>query len=554
MQVSQYLNSAVLSNKGSILLTAKNPGTIYRSTNNGTTWDTLQINFTSESVSNIISNTNYLFVSTAENIVYRSSNDGITWQNVSTGLQGTGISLGADSSHNVYASTSKGVYKSIDNGLNWNVVNIKTGGLRTFQNNNSIYLLSALGTLRSNDQGKTFMPIKIPIQEVNVKNLLFTSSSVLIAASDEKLFRSFDNGKNWETVFQIYPQDRIYTLTESPQKEIFLGYGNPSLVPGSAGILKSSDNGLTWKDNYISDFIVGQYATSKIIFDNAGNVIVGIVNRGLYRSTDSNWSYFEEINSGLSNKNVLSLLFLSNGTLLAGTDGGGIYRSTNNGDLWVQSNTGLSVPWITSIEKNSSGYLYASSNYNGGIFQSKDNGISWLPIGPQNISITSLVVNSEDKIFAGSDTSGIFESTNQGVNWTSINTGLTNLKIQSLFLDTNGSLYAGTPQGLFKTLTSTVTGVQNVQSSTPQNYSLSQNYPNPFNPTTTIEYSIPKTSFVTLKVYDVLGREVAVLVNQEKNPGLYKITFDGGSLSSGVYFYRIKTGEFISSKKLLFLK
>ncbi len=83
---------------------------------------------------------------------------------------------------------------------------------------------------------------------------------------------------------------------------------------------------------------------------------------------------------------------------------------------------------------------------------------------------------------------------------------------------------------------------------------ISQNYPNPFNPTTTIQYSIPSKNIVTLKVYDILGKEVANLVNEYKNAGNYEINFDGSNLSSGTYFYQLKTGEFSETKKLLLLK
>jgi hypothetical protein len=87
-----------------------------------------------------------------------------------------------------------------------------------------------------------------------------------------------------------------------------------------------------------------------------------------------------------------------------------------------------------------------------------------------------------------------------------------------------------------------------------ESYELSQNYPNPFNPTTTINYRIPKSEFVTLKVYDVLGREIQTLVNQQLLPGFYQAQFDGSNLASGVYFYRIKAGNFIQTKKLMLLK
>ena len=97
-----------------------------------------------------------------------------------------------------------------------------------------------------------------------------------------------------------------------------------------------------------------------------------------------------------------------------------------------------------------------------------------------------------------------------------------------------------------------ITGLTN--NGIPAKYELSQNYPNPFNPTTTIKYAIPRPGFVSLKVYDVLGKEVANLVNQEMATGYYSIDFDGSNLGSGVYFYRIESAGFVQTKKMLLIK
>ena len=85
-------------------------------------------------------------------------------------------------------------------------------------------------------------------------------------------------------------------------------------------------------------------------------------------------------------------------------------------------------------------------------------------------------------------------------------------------------------------------------------YTLSQNFPNPFNPATTINYQIPQTGFVTLKIYDILGKEVATLVNEQKNQGRYSVNFDASKLASGVYIYRFRANDYVSSKKMLLLK
>ncbi len=98
------------------------------------------------------------------------------------------------------------------------------------------------------------------------------------------------------------------------------------------------------------------------------------------------------------------------------------------------------------------------------------------------------------------------------------------------------------------------TSVYNDELNIPDEYNLFQNYPNPFNPTTTIQFSIPKSEFVTLKVFDLLGKEISVLINGDMPAGKYNVLFDASKYSSGVYFYTIKAGEFNSTKKLLFQK
>jgi Secretion system C-terminal sorting domain len=90
--------------------------------------------------------------------------------------------------------------------------------------------------------------------------------------------------------------------------------------------------------------------------------------------------------------------------------------------------------------------------------------------------------------------------------------------------------------------------------SAPSRFALEQNFPNPFNPATTIKYSVPKSSFVTLKVYDLLGNEVFTLVNGEKSAGYYQLQFYASNLASGVYFYRLTPGDKIEVKKLLLAK
>jgi hypothetical protein len=99
-----------------------------------------------------------------------------------------------------------------------------------------------------------------------------------------------------------------------------------------------------------------------------------------------------------------------------------------------------------------------------------------------------------------------------------------------------------------------MTALRQLSQEVPTKYSVSQNYPNPFNPTTSIKFTVPKSGFVSLKVYDILGRQVADLVNQVKSAGTYIVDFDASTLTSGMYFYKFESNDFVSVKKMVLVK
>ncbi|HED38767.1 MAG TPA: T9SS type A sorting domain-containing protein, partial [Ignavibacteria bacterium] len=123
-----------------------------------------------------------------------------------------------------------------------------------------------------------------------------------------------------------------------------------------------------------------------------------------------------------------------------------------------------------------------------------------------------------------------------------------------VYVSGNYAYVADGGDGLYILHNDLITGVNDDKVNIPEAFSLKQNYPNPFNPTTTISYKLPKQSFVSLKVYDMLGRELAVLVNEEKPMGNYKVNFNASNLSSGIYFYRLTAGSFVETKRMVLLK
>ena len=172
-------------------------------------------------------------------------------------------------------------------------------------------------------------------------------------------------------------------------------------------------------------------------------------------------------------------------------------------------------------------------------------------------NITALAVSGTN-LFSGTYQGGIFLSTDNGTNWTEVDSGLTNNynDLVAALVISGTNLFAGIQyNGVWRRpLSDIITGIENQKGSIPFSFSLQQNYPNPFNPTTIIKYDLPKEGFVTLKVYDMLGREVATLVNKEQSAGRYVATFDASGLASGIYFYRISAGKFVQTKKLILMK
>jgi hypothetical protein len=102
--------------------------------------------------------------------------------------------------------------------------------------------------------------------------------------------------------------------------------------------------------------------------------------------------------------------------------------------------------------------------------------------------------------------------------------------------------------------TSPPIGIEPISNQVPSEFKLYQNYPNPFNPMTNIKFQIPKAGFVKLVIYDIIGREIATLVNEELTPGIYEVQWDGSNYPSGVYYYRLKAGDYSDTKKMVLLK
>lgn len=314
----------------------------------------------------------------------------------------------------------------------------------------------------------------------------------LYAASYGGTYMSTDNGTSWTSVIIPFAKHTAITLAVK---------GTDLLAGTTSGILVSADSGTTWTQAGLNNTFI-----NAIVVDDT-NLFAGTATGAFLSTNDgSNWT---AIDSGLTSLNVSSLGLIGN-HLLAGTSGGGIFLSTDDGTSWTYS--GLINTFI---------YSFAVSGTN---------------------------------LFAGTN-AGVFLSTDSGTVWTAVDSGLTNTDIHPLVVFDNNLLAGTNGAGTWwRPLSQMVTAILNYPEHGPRSFALNQNYPNPFNPSTVINYQLPVNGFVTVKIFDVLGREVKTLVNERQAAGAHSITFNADNLPSGVYFYRLQTGTFMETKKMTVLR
>jgi hypothetical protein len=220
-----------------------------------------------------------------------------------------------------------------------------------------------------------------------------------------------------------------------------------------------------------------------------------------------------------------------------------VFKSTDNGTTWKEifpSSDASIVSAIFCTEK----YLFAGTYYDG-IYRSADGGITWEP----NTSISSddpivgMARNKDGALFAVG-IADVYKSQDMGTTWTSIGSGMPLGLNNNICITTKGDLYVGThSNGIYASIsivTTVATSTREISC-----YRLDQNYPNPFNPSTTISFSLPSRSLVSLKIFDIMGRDVSTIVSEEMPAGTYQRQWNATGFTSGVYFYRLQAGSYV---------
>jgi photosystem II stability/assembly factor-like uncharacterized protein len=397
----------------------------------------------------------------------------------------------------------------------------------------------------------------IPSSGMYVQRLL-SFSDYLFAGTDNDtictLFRSGDKGITWEPSNKGLPVAGVNAI---------IAKGNILLVGlYGKGIFTSVDSGKTWNESN-----AGLTNLNIRVLILNGNTLFVVSNR-VFKSTDSalHWEPISDLYSGL----ILSSFAIIDSTYLLGTVGDGVWLSTDTCKTWGKkyipgwSNTlvfsvdviGKKILMGASAETQPSGPFYY------GTFVSEDNGNNWKQILDKTAT-SFLAIGDQTFITSRSVGGGFYRLSYDFTSWSVFNEDfttedyLTSITFQQNYIFVGGGTFSGTrylPKVWFRPL-SEVTNVNEKEDlNVPFSFSLFQNYPNPFNPSTKISWSSPISGWQTLKVYDILGREIETLVDEFRPAGNYEINFDGSKLTSGVYFYRFKVGSFVETMKMILMK
>jgi hypothetical protein len=372
---------------------------------------------------------------------------------------------------------------------------------------------------------------------------------------------------DWEP---IYGGDGFYVLVDptNPQRIYAeyqyggLGYstdGGTTFFDGRTGIVSSDRT--NWSTPFVMDekhpltLYVGTYRVYKT---TNGMLSWTVISGDLTRGPGGRIGSITTIDVARTDTNVISV----------GTDDGKVSVTTDGGNTWSDVTGSLPVRWVTRVtfDPDSANVLYVTHSgyleydYAAHVHRSSDYGRTWTAIGAglPDMPVNDIVVDpiARPNLYIASDL-GVLYSSNNGARWDVLGNGLPEVPVHDLALHSpTRTLLAFTHgRSAYGIDLSGLSSVKSIATNLPVTTTLAQNYPNPFNPRTTVEFQVGTSGPVSLAVFDITGREVVRLVEQEPlNAGTYRVEWNASRVASGMYIYRLRCGSATLERKMLLLK
>lgn len=443
-----------------------------------------------------------------------SLNSGVTWfettnnnwlgflSSVSFINESTGVIVGGDSESEI---GERGIIQKTTNGAqNWEIklINTNTTSVINFQsvcllNPDIIWIGTSNGLIcNSNNGGMNWNTKNVTTFAIN-KVRFYNQNIGIITCNSGRLLRTSNSGSNWTTV-NLGSSISLNDIAFKSESEFF--------ISASSGYVFKSTNG----GQSFSQTIIGNNHDFKAIDVKENLIITGGANGKIYKSIDSGISWSEiSINTSTT---INDIQILNNNTYILCGNGGMIRKTMTGGANWINliSNTPHNLNAMYFLNENS-GYI----------------------AGAKGI---------------------ILHTQNSGITWIAQNSTTTNNLVDIYFADENFGNAVGNNDIVLRTITGGTINISILSIEIPDKLYLFQNYPNPFNSNTNIRFAVPNNENIKLEIFNVQGQLIKILINEFISAGFYEFSFNAQSLSSGVYYCRIKSESFFETRKMMILK
>ncbi len=558
-------------------------GVIYKTTDGGNNFQIYNITKMLNCIQMINENTGYC---SGQNTIYKTTNSGETWFSLGAFNTANGNSMNFINVNTGFTCCVNGnICKTTNAGVNWNIMYSGSSSINGlyFQDLNTGFAVCNSGIILKTSNCGNIWETAFTGSAVNLASIRYIGNKSYIAAGENGIiYKTSNDGQNWFNLSTSVSVNEINSGNFINQ--------NTGYFFAQGEIIKTTNQGLNWSSTQIDSVngMSGGYVDSSgniylygynfvkrstnaglsfsnifgitnnqiycAYFINSSTGYIGSSNNKIFKTTDSGITWKVRYPSPNNGYFIKDMLFVNDSIGYACGSNSWVSRTTNAGKIWMSDYLGY--PYQNNdiyFINNSTGFI-TSTSY---IHKTTNSGINWirydLPFVGELYSIN--FTNSNVGYVCG-NLGRIYKTSNGGINWNELVSNSSQYLYVVRFLNSQTGFVFGRNGTIMKTTDAggQITGKESEIQNIPLRSKLSQNYPNPFNPVTNIKFSIPISGFVKIMVYDMLGREITKLVNQQMQAGNYSVDWDAPNYPSGVYFYKLETDGFTESKKMVLTK
>lgn len=369
----------------------------------------------------------------------------------------------------------------------------------------------------------------------------------IITSYSPNIYRTSNGGLNWSQYVYTNPNVWFWGIHFSNESTGWvIGYNLNS--PYNNVILSTTNSGINWAEQY-----TGTGQMREIYFINSQTGFVS--GDSFYKTTNAGNNWIASNPQGYGSG--LGIFFWDQLTGWVGgnsNNNNSVIKTTNGGINWATQLSNISAMYSIKFTSLSTGYCAGLD----GIRKTTNNGTNWTICYSCNhaISLSFPGIETGWAVIHNSNPNSrkIIKTTDSGISWQLQDITDSRLLNFVYMLNANTGWVVGDEGLIYKTTNGGVTGIHLVSNEIPSEFSLSQNYPNPFNPVTKIRFDVPASGKIKFAIYDILGKEIQSINENNLSTGSYEYSFDGTDLPSGIYFYRLSSGNFTDTRKMVLIK